>query len=567
MYRTNRLILLILILLLAAVPAAQARQGGPQTALGTAFTYQGTLQDGGSPANGAYDFEFKLFDAASDGAQVGSTLAVGDVTVSGGLVNLPLDFGLAAFDGQARWLEIAVRPGASTAAYTLLGRQALSAVPYALYALQAPWSGVGGLPAGFADGIDNNTTYTPGSGLKLTGTQFSADTDVLQARVTGNCAPGDAIQTINADGSVVCQPAPTPPPAAPLFTRSTLDSIANTGKHVSIAIGADGLGLIAYQDDTDNSLNVAHCEDLACTRATITQLDTTGNTGLYNSITIGSDGLGLISYHDLTNADLKVAHCNDAACTSAGLFTLDSAGSVGTYTAITTGADGLGLIGYRDGSNANLKAAHCSDAACTSAALALLDSVGDVGLYISIAAGADGLGLISYYDATNGDLKVAHCSDTACSSATLTPLDALAENVGEYTSIAIGADGLGLISYFSVTNGDLKIAHCSDPLCTAATFLPADTSGTVGLAAAITIGADGLGLVSYYDLTNGDLKVAHCDDVVCTDVTRHLVGSDGDVGYYTDIATGVDGLALIAYFDQGNHNLMAAHCDDADCAP
>ena len=29
-------------------------------------------------------------------------------------------------------------------------------------------------------------------------------------------------------------------------------------------------------------------------------------------------------------------------------------------------------------------------------------------------------------------------------------------------------------------------------------------------------GADGLGLISYYDHTNGDLKVAHCEDVLCS---------------------------------------------------
>ena len=36
---------------------------------------------------------------------------------------------------------------------------------------------------------------------------------------------------------------------------------------------------------------------------------------------------------------------------------------------------------------------------------------------------------------------------------------------GCYTSITIGADGLGLISYFDSTNGDLKVAHCSNPFC------------------------------------------------------------------------------------------------------
>ncbi|HXC66958.1 MAG TPA: hypothetical protein VN638_06015, partial [Nitrospiraceae bacterium] len=56
-------------------------------------------------------------------------------------------------------------------------------------------------------------------------------------------------------------------------------------------------------------------------------------------------------------------------------------------------------------------------------ALTTLDGSGDVGQYSSVTMGADGLGLISYYDVTHGDLKVAHCSDAVCTSATLTTVD------------------------------------------------------------------------------------------------------------------------------------------------
>jgi hypothetical protein len=94
-----------------------------------------------------------------------------------------------------------------------------------------------------------------------------------------------------------------------------------------------------------------------------------------------------------------------------------------------------------------------------------LDRDGDVGMHSSVTIGADGLGLISYYDATNADLKVAHCSDAACSSATTITLDS-DEDVGMYTSVTIGADGLGLISYYDATHGDLKVAHCANPFCT-----------------------------------------------------------------------------------------------------
>ena len=87
--------------------------------------------------------------------------------------------------------------------------------------------------------------------------------------------------------------------------------------------------------------------------------------GEYTSITVGADGLPIVSYYDATNWDLKVAHCNNAACSSASLATLDSAGIVGEYTSITVGADGLPVIGYYDYTNRDLKAAHCSNTFCT----------------------------------------------------------------------------------------------------------------------------------------------------------------------------------------------------------
>jgi hypothetical protein len=96
--------------------------------------------------------------------------------------------------------------------------------------------------------------------------------------------------------------------------------------------------------------------------------------------------------------------------------------------------------------------------------LTALDSAGDVGYYTSATVGADGLGLISYYDYSNGDLKVAHCSDVACSAATISTLDS-AGDVGRDTSVTVGADGLGLISCYDGTNGDLKVAHCSNRFC------------------------------------------------------------------------------------------------------
>jgi hypothetical protein len=175
----NLLALFGLVLALAGGAGAQGptTQGGPgaQAVLGTAFTYQGRLTDGGSPANGTYDLQFTLYDAASGGAAVGSTVTAADVDVADGLFTVRLDFGVNAFRGQARYLAVAVRPGDSSGAYTPLSpRQPLTAAPYALYAMGAPWSGLSGVPAGFADEVDDDTTYTAGAGLVLNGTQFQA---------------------------------------------------------------------------------------------------------------------------------------------------------------------------------------------------------------------------------------------------------------------------------------------------------------------------------------------------------------------------------------------------------
>jgi hypothetical protein len=144
------------VLLVVLIINGSASASPLNAALGTGFTYQGKLTDGGVPANGSYDLEFKLYTAISGGIQIGSTVVKNDATVSAGLFTVQLDFG-NVFDGTALYLEIGVRAGASTGAYTALTpRTQLTATPYAIYASKAPWSGLTGVPAGFADGTDDS---------------------------------------------------------------------------------------------------------------------------------------------------------------------------------------------------------------------------------------------------------------------------------------------------------------------------------------------------------------------------------------------------------------------------
>jgi cell shape-determining protein MreC len=289
--------------------------------------------------------------------------------------------------------------------------------------------------------------------------------------------------------------------------------------------------------------------------------------GRSTSITIGADSFPVISYYDSTNGNLKVAKCGNASCSAGNTLTTVDSGGVGQYTSITIGADGFPVISYYDSTNSRLKVAKCDNASCSSGnTLTTVDSAGVVGWYISITIGTDGFPVISYYDNTNHDLKVAKCVDAACSgSSTITTVDS-AGNVGEFTSITIGADGFPVISYYNVTNGDLKVAKCVDAACSgSSTITTVDSVGFVGWYTSITVGADDFPVISYYDSNNTVLKVAKCGNASCSAGNTLTTVDSGGVGQYTSITIGADGFPVISYYDATNGNLKVAKCANEYC--
>jgi hypothetical protein len=128
---------------------------------GSAFTYQGQLKEGGMPADGAYDFRFTLYDDL--GAVVSGPIPVEDHPVTNGLFSVILDFGASPFTGDARFLEIAVRPGDSGDVFTVLSpRQELTPTPYAATALETV--GVDGHSLDASDGEPADAVFVASNG-------------------------------------------------------------------------------------------------------------------------------------------------------------------------------------------------------------------------------------------------------------------------------------------------------------------------------------------------------------------------------------------------------------------
>lgn len=104
--------------------------------LGTFVTYEGILTDGGAPVTGTFDLQFGLFDLATGGTNLG-TVTADNVSIADGRLAVTVDFD-DQWNGDARWLEIGVRDGASTGGFTLLSaRQRLRTTPFGFYAMDA----------------------------------------------------------------------------------------------------------------------------------------------------------------------------------------------------------------------------------------------------------------------------------------------------------------------------------------------------------------------------------------------------------------------------------------------
>lgn len=262
-------------------------------------------------------------------------------------------------------------------------------------------------------------------------------------------------------------------------------------------------------------------------------------------------------------------------------------GAGGQYNSLQT-INGNPAISYYDNVTGDLKYVRSSNTNGTAWDPAVtVAAVGDVGQYTSLqivgisSAAVFGYPAISYYDVTNGNLKYVRAvkadgKPDVNGEAWGQPLTiASTGDVGKYTTLLMVADEFTIlrpaISYYDVTNGDLKYTRATDVDGVAAWGAPVtiDSTGDVGSYASLQIVNNnpivdgGVPAISYYDATGGDLKyVRALNQAGSSWGTPTVVLGTGDVGRFSSLQM-VNGGAAMSFYDATSGDLRFARISDA----
>jgi hypothetical protein len=244
----------------------------------------------------------------------------------------------------------------------------------------------------------------------------------------------------------------------------------------SITLGVDGKGLIAFFD------GVAHCDDVACSSATISLLPGAGP-----GVAIGTDGLGVIY-----GPGGRALHCSDVRCTSYTVVFVQNfgccdvavapSGQLVTGPNVSSDSESELIVGGGTGLNGS-SGWHWDD-----------PEAADVGV---MTVGADGLPMLAY-DVPAG-WRMTHCSDPHCAATTSTLISPPPAGRPP-TSITVGWDGLPIIV------GEGAVVHCTDLHCSSYTV----SQAPLGPGSSVTLAADGMPLISFIG------GVAHCSSTFCS---------------------------------------------------
>ena len=208
----------------------------PLQAQGTAFSYQGQLNNNGSPANGSYDIQFALYATNTNGTPVAGPVTNLAIGVTNGIFATVIDFGSGVFNGSSNWLDIAVRTNGGATFTELTPREPILPTPYAIFANTA--SNVSGTisPAQLPATIVTNGA----TGVNITGT-FSGNGGGLT-----NISGAQLVGTINASQlTVTATNVIAPLTVPPQIPAAAVGSMGTNARSYSVAVSGSYAYLVS----------------------------------------------------------------------------------------------------------------------------------------------------------------------------------------------------------------------------------------------------------------------------------------------------------------------------------
>ena len=294
-----------------------------------------------------------------------------------------------------------------------------------------------------------------------------------------------------------------------------LPATTQPGGFTSMAIGADGNPVIAYQ--SDQSVKVAACVSPTCAGVATVSTVFTGPTDLVaTSIAIRPGGNPIVAFGDFGGvaSELVVVSCASPTCADS-YSTVVPTGTSATSPDVAIGAAGLPVIAYTDATNGDLEVFSCSTGDCTGGANATVLTTGVTGWEPSLAIGVAGNPVIAFRDLI-GSTRVATCLTADCTAgAEIRP-------VAGYTAtpdLAMAAGGRPILAARRGAPGELHILSCADAVCALAAtdvFHSPGVTGFDGTAAAIVIGDDGNPLVVWPQLSDNSVRLTACGNPLCS---------------------------------------------------
>lgn len=227
---------------------------------------------------------------------------------------------------------------------------------------------------------------------------------------------------------------------------STSDSHAFTTASFptySMALGPDGLARIAHS--TGDGVFLVQCGDMDCSTSTSTFIDYPSDNHVV-SVAVGADGVSHVVYDDGNDVSgpqgIGMATCNGGACSTTHIADVSIYDAIGGV--ITIGADGNPVIVYEDSGNTNLgipdSVHYYQDGVNT-----VISSNGNGSIYnMDVAVAPDGFGRVAILNNNGTGADFIECLNTSCSSASTNSIPFSGQgNVG--ISLAMDTDGNAIL--------------------------------------------------------------------------------------------------------------------------